>query len=153
MRVAVRELHPCAQMRGFPALAFAAVCLLPAGASAQETVKMIVPRVPVASVPPAVFTEVDGDSPAVAAKRLADQFYDRLQPIEQRVREDQRLRCTSEMLGVSAVALGALRGGTSLTFLGTQALRLGFDRQLTQIRHRTGYYVNEAKAAPQKSSN
>ena len=127
-------------MRGFPALAIGAlmVCVCPAPVAAQANLVMV-PRVPVATVPPTVFTDLDRDAPAAVAKRLADQFYDRLQPIEQRVREDERLRRASEAVGLSAVALGALRGGTSLTFVGTQALRLGFDKQLTRIRNRTGF--------------
>jgi hypothetical protein len=115
-------------MRILPALAIVAtVCSLPARASAQQKVM--------------VLTEPDAETPQVAAKRLADQFYNRLQPIEHLVRDDQRLRRASEAIGLSAIALGALRGGGSLTFVGTQALRLGFDRQLTQIRNRTGLVV------------
>ena len=122
-------------MRILPALAIVAtVCFLPARASAQQKVASAQQKV-------MVLTEPDIETPQVAAKRFADEFYNRLQPIEQLVRDDQRLRRASEAVGLSAIALGALRGGSSLAFVGTQALRLGFDKQLTQIRTRTGFVV------------
>jgi hypothetical protein len=85
---------------------------------------------------------IDGDDDStVTIQRMSEELTERLRPIEQRVREDERLRRAGAVVGLSAAALGALRGQRTLTFVGTHAVRLGLDRQLTTIRKRTGFAV------------
>ena len=93
------------------------------------------------TVAPAISDADTDDDVNVAAQHLADQLAARLQPLEQRLREDRRLRSAGAVLGLSAAAIGALRGQQTLTFVGTQALRLGLDRQLTALRARSGVVV------------
>ena len=82
------------------------------------------------------------DDPVVAAKQLADALSERLRPISERLREDGRLRSAGTVVGLAAIALGSLRGGGALTFAGTQALRVGFERQIGTIRERTGFALS-----------
>jgi hypothetical protein len=82
------------------------------------------------------------DDPVVAAKQLTDALSERLRPIYVRLREDGRLRNAGTVVGVAAIALGSLRGGPALTFAGTQALRVGFDRQIGTIREQTGFTLS-----------
>jgi len=111
--------------------------------SAQERIALrrtrIAPSPPVVSVAPVA---IDGeDDSTVAIQRMSEELTERLKPIEQRFREDERLRRAGAVIGLSAAALGALRGQPTLTFVGTHAVRLGLDRQLTTIRKRTGFVV------------
>jgi hypothetical protein len=102
-------------------------------------VTRVAPSVPVVAAAPVV---IDGeDDSVVTFQRLSHDVTERLEPIEQRFREDERLRRAGAVVGLSAAALGALRGQPTLTFVGTHALRLGLDRQLTTIRKRTGFVV------------
>jgi len=82
------------------------------------------------------------DDPVVAAKQLADALSERLRPISERLREDGRLRGAGTAVGLAAIALGSLRGGPALTFAGTQALRVGFERQIGTIRQQTGFTLS-----------
>jgi len=82
------------------------------------------------------------DDPVVAAKQLADALSERLRPISERFREDGRLRSAGAVVGLTAIALGSLRGGRALTFAGTQALRVGFERQIGTIRQQTGFTLS-----------
>jgi hypothetical protein len=81
------------------------------------------------------------DDVAVAAQRFADEWSERLRPLGERLRDDRRLRRAGAIVGLSAAAIGAVRGQHTLTFIGTQALRVGLDRQLTAIRARSGFNV------------
>ena len=89
---------------------------------------------------PAAEVSVD-DDPVASAKRLSDALSERLRPVEQRFRDDARLRNTGAFVGLGVVAVGALRGQGTLTFIGTQALRIGFDRQLSDVHALTGFSV------------
>jgi hypothetical protein len=118
-------------MRAVPLLTFVAImCGSPAIASAQQK-----------GIVKGVLTEMDVDSPQIAAQRFADQVHDRLQPIEQRFRDDDRLRRAGAVAGAGAIVLGAVGGQAPLTFVGTHALRLALDRPLTAIRRRSGFVV------------
>src|SRR5256885_386928 len=112
--------------------------------SAQDRIALrptprLAPPVPVATVAPVA---IDGaDDSTVAIQRMSEGLTERLRPIEQRFRQDKRLQRAGAIVGLSAVALGALRGQPTLTFVGTHAVRLGLDRQLAPIRKRTGFVV------------
>jgi hypothetical protein len=92
--------------------------------------------------PRAIGERARDDDPVVAAKQLQDTLSERLRPIYDRLREDGRLRSAGTVVGVAAIALGSLRGGSALTFAGTQALRVGFERQLGTIREQTGFTLS-----------
>src|SRR5579864_7703492 len=95
-----------------------------------------------ATVPPKPTVDVSAeDDPVASAKRLSDAVSERLEPLEQRFRDDARLRSAGAVVGLGAIALGALRGQRTLTFLGTQVIRMGLDRQLSAVRARTGFSV------------
>jgi len=133
-------------MRGIAAVsAIGLVVLLPFSAAAQDKFAVRTPRVargtPVVSAAPAITDADTADDVAVAAQRFAEQLSERLQPIEQRLREDARLRRAGAVIGLSAAAIGALRGQQTLTFVGTQAIRLGLDRQLAAVRGRSGVSI------------
>jgi len=133
-------------MRGMAVVpAITIFVLLPFSAAAQDKFTPRAPRVapgtPVVAAAPAITDADTADDAAVAARRFAEQLSARLQPIEQRLREDARLRRAGAVIGLSAAALGALRGQQTLTFVGTQAVRLGLDRQLAAIRARSGLSI------------
>ena len=92
--------------------------------------------------PRAIGERARDDDPVVAAKQLADALSERLRPISERFREDGRLRSAGAVVGLTAIALGSLRGGSALTFAGTQALRLGFERQIGTFREQTGFTLS-----------
>jgi len=125
-----------------------AAAAFPSVVSAQDKVAIRVPLVrpqtPVVSVAPVMTAEDTSDDVRVAAQRFFDNWSARLRPLEQRLREDSRLRRAGAVVGLSAAAIGAVRGEQTLTFVGTQALRLGLDRQLTAIRARSGFSVAPA---------
>lgn len=83
--------------------------------------------------------------PAAAQKTgdTVQRLTERLRPIEDRLRHDDRLRAAESVLGLGAVAYGVLhaRPQGSLTFVGTQALRFGLSRELDAIRARSGFTV------------
>jgi hypothetical protein len=117
--------------------------LWPDDGAAQERATRRAPlslAVPVVSVAPAL-ADVESDKPTVAMKRLSDEWSARLRPIEERFREDRRLRRAGVVVGLGTAALGALRGQRTLTFVGTQALRLGLDKHLTLLRERSGFVL------------
>ena len=122
-----------------------AVAIFPSAVSAQDKAGIRVPQVrvpaPVVSVVPVMTAEDTSDDVAVAARRFVDEWSERLRPLEQRLRQDTRLRRAGAVVGLSAAAIGAIRGEHTLTFVGTQAVRLGLDRQLTAIRARSGFAV------------
>jgi len=134
------------QMRAIAAAAAVAVALgFPFSASAQDKSAVRTTRpaagVPVVTVAPAISDADTADDATVVARRFAEELSARLQPIEQRLREDARLRRAGAVIGLSAAAIGALRGQQTLTFVGTQAVRLGLDRQLSAIRARSGVSI------------
>jgi hypothetical protein len=85
--------------------------------------------------------KLDVDDPQVAARRFEAELVERLKPLEARFREDTRLRHAGTVIGLGAVALGALRREQLLTAVGTGALRLGLDHQLSTIQHTSGFSV------------
>jgi len=134
-------------------LAVALITTLPGLAAAQERFALRpLPTVPTAPSPapppPASATSSPmqnldfGDDPVVAAKRIADKLSERLRPIETRLRRDARLRRAGALVGLAAIAMGALHGDQSLTFVGTEAIRLGLQRQLGAVRARTGFAIS-----------
>jgi hypothetical protein len=133
-------------MRAVAAIAIVAtVAVFPSAVSAQDKPGTRVPIVraqtPVVSVIPVMTAEDTKDDVTAAARRFVDQWSDRLRPLEERLRQDVRLRRAGAIVGLSAAAIGAIRGEHTLTFVGTQAVRLGLDRQLTAIRARSGFTV------------
>src|SRR5436190_21526683 len=77
---------------------------------------------PVVSVAPVAIAGEDEDS-MIAIQRAGERIADRLRPLQQRLQGDDRLRRTGAVVGLGAVAIGALRGTAPLTFAGTQAIR------------------------------
>jgi hypothetical protein len=140
-------LHWAQPMRAVAAIAVVgAVMIFPSSASAQDKVGIRAPQVvraqtPVVSVVPVMTAEDTSDDLTVAARRFVDEWSARLRPLEQRLRQDARLRRAGAVVGLSAAAIGAIRGEQTLTFVGTQAVRLGLDRQLTAIRAHSGFTV------------
>jgi hypothetical protein len=134
-------------MRAIAALAaFGAIAILPSSAVAQDRVTARPAHearggVPVVTVASSIGSSLTDDDAAIAAQRFVNEWSERLRPIEQRLREDRTLRRAGAIVGLSAAAIGAVRGQQTLTFVGTQALRVGLDRQLTAIRARTGFEV------------
>ena len=128
-----------------------AVLLLPASGSAQSrllsqpvNVPHPAPRAaagPVVTVAPVAVVDADDDESLAAIQRASDRIAERLRPLEERLRSDDRLRRAGTVLGLGAVALGAVRGTAPLTFAGTQAIRFGLHRQLTAIEDHTGFSV------------
>jgi len=102
---------------------------------------MVRAQTPVVSVVPVMTAEDTSDDVRVAAKRFMDEWSGRLRPLEERLRQDVRLRRAGAIVGLSAAAIGAIRGEQTLTFVGTQAVRLGLERQLSAIRARSGFTV------------
>ena len=96
------------------------------------------PAGPVVAVAPVT---IDDEESIVAIQRAADRIAERLRPIEDRVRDDERLRRAGAVIGLGALAIGAVRGTRPLTFAGTQALRVGLHNQLAAIRQRSGFVV------------
>jgi hypothetical protein len=133
-------------MRAVAAIAvLGAVAVFPSAVSAQDKLGTRAPLVrshaPVVSVVPVMTAEDTSDDVRVAANRFVDEWSGRLRPLEERLRQDVRLRRAGAIVGLSAAAIGAIRGEQTLTFVGTQAVRLGLDRQLTAIRARSGFTV------------
>ena len=133
-------------MRAVAAIAVVgAVTVFPPAVSAQDKAGIRAPQVrvqtPVVSVVPVMTAEDSSDDVTVAARQFVDEWSERLRPLEQRLRQDARLRRAGAVVGLSAAAIGAIRGEHTLTFVGTQAVRLGLDRQLTAIRARSGFSV------------
>lgn len=142
-------------MHGFAAVvAAASILAAPAAVSAQgrtllQTARVpasIAPRTagPVVAVAPVTIHDADDDDvdlSADAIQRASERILERLRPLEDRLREDQRMRRAGTVLGLGALAVGAVRGTSSLTFVGTEALRLGLHEQLTAIERRSGFSV------------
>ena len=132
-------------MRGFPAIAIAGLLTwsVPAAGLAQDRTIAQSARSAVDGTAGPRRTATFGaenDTPGPSdITRAAEELVSRIQPIEQRLRADPRFRSAGTALGLGAIALGTLRRGSALTFVGTQALRLGLDRQLTQIQNRSGF--------------
>ena len=98
-------------------------------------------RTPIVSVA-ATVTEMNvADDVPAAAKRFSDELSARLRPLETRLNNDARLRSAGAIAALTAAAVGAVRGQRTLTFVGTEAIRLGFNRQLGVVRARTGFTV------------
>jgi hypothetical protein len=76
---------------------------------------------------------------ADSIKRLAE----RLRPLQDRLREDLRMRRAESVvgLGIAAYETFGSRRPLPLSFVGTHALRLGLHRELATIRDRSGYVV------------
>ncbi|HZT78153.1 MAG TPA: hypothetical protein VFA27_15975 [Vicinamibacterales bacterium] len=81
------------------------------------------------------------DDPVVAARRFQQQLADRIRPLEERFRDDARLQGAGALVALGAVALGAVRGQGTLTFIGAQALRLGLEQRMTATRRRAGVSI------------
>jgi hypothetical protein len=117
----------------------------PGGAVAEDKpasrVVTLVPGTPVVSVAAGVTDMAGADDVTAAAKRFSDELYARVRPIETRLQNDSRLRSAGTVIGLSAAAIGALRGQRALTVVGTEAIRFGLDRQLRVVRARTGFSV------------
>ena len=96
------------------------------------------PAVPVVSVAPVTIADENASEPV---ERAAERLVERLRPLEQRLRDDDRVRRAGAVIGISALALGALHGTTPLTLAGTHALRLGLSKHLTAIEARSGFAV------------
>ena len=99
----------------------------------------LAPGTPVVSVAAGVTDMGALDDVTASAKRFSDELSARLRPIETRLRNDARLRSAGTLLGLSAAAVGALRGQRALTLVGAEAIRIGLDRQLGIVRARTGF--------------
>ena len=142
-----RDLHPFQPMRAIAALtAFGAIAASASSVFGQdrmtERLSHEVRRgVPVVTVASSIGAPLTDDDAAAAARRFADEWSARLRPIEERLHQDVRLRRAGAIVGLSAAAIGALRGQPALTFVGTQAVRIGLDRQLTAIRARSGFEI------------
>src|SRR5215470_19484260 len=65
------------------------------------------PAGPVVAVAPVT---IDDEESMAAIQRAADRMADRLRPIEERLRDDERLRRAGTVIGLSALAVGAVRG-------------------------------------------
>jgi hypothetical protein len=141
----VGPLQKIASMRVLAVLLGVAIGVLVAtDGSAQDTTSPPTPRLAPSAPGTAARTGlIDADgvaTPAIVA-RLSEEFDARLRAVEQRFRDDPQLQRAGTVVGLGAVALGALRGKYALTFVGTHALRLGLDQQLTRIRQRSGFAV------------
>jgi len=127
------------------AAALGAIAVLPCTALAQERVTSRPvrphPGVPVVTVAESIGEGLTDDDAAAAARKFVEEWSERLRPLEQRLRDDHRLRRAGAIVGLSAAAIGAVRGQQTLTFVGTQAIRIGLDRQLTAIRARSGFEI------------
>ena len=101
----------------------------------------LAPGTPVVSVAASLTDMSALDDVTASAKRFSDELSARLRPIETRLRNDARLRSAGTLVGLSAAAVGALRGQRALTLVGAEAIRIGLDRQLGIVRTRTGFSV------------
>jgi hypothetical protein len=81
------------------------------------------------------------DAAPLAIDQFSAECVRRLTTIQHRLQEDSQVRSAGAVLGLGAIALGALHGRSSLTLLGTQGLRFGFGSQLARIRKETGFVV------------
>jgi len=77
----------------------------------------------------------------VAASNRLDALTKRVMMLDHQLRTDTRLRGVGALGGMGAVALGAVRHQNAMAFVGTQAIRVGFDRQLAAVREHTGCSV------------
>ena len=136
-------------MRAIQAALAVPLILLPPAASAQErtalrpphaTTSLATPAGPVVAVAPVSIGDPDDDA-AVVMQRTTERLAERLRPLEQRLREDDRLRRAGAIVGIGAVAMGALHGTAPLTFAGTQAVRFGLHGPLDAIERRTGFAI------------
>jgi len=135
-------------MRTFTAGLVAALLLAPTAGMAQGRLALRVVRlapappaaraVPIVRVAPVTIGDEDSSEPV---ERTAERLAERLRPIEQRLRGDDRLRRAGTVAGLGAIALGALRGTAPLTAVGTHALRFGLHSQLAAIETRSGFVV------------
>ncbi len=92
------------------------------------------------ALPPARSVEPPSAA-ALAADQFPDKYFRRLTQIQRRLEGDTQLRSAGAVLGFGAIALGALRGRSALTFVGGQALRFGFAKQVAQIRAASGLAI------------
>jgi hypothetical protein len=140
-------------MRPYAAVLAVPLLLAPIGVSAQPRLAVQTARAaaaiaseraelrrPIVSVAPVMLAGEDDDS-TVAIQRAGERIADRLKPLEERLQHDDRLRRAGAVVGVGAVALGALKGAPPLTFAGTQAIRMGLHNQLTAVERRSGFTV------------
>jgi len=141
--------HPGLMRAITAALAVPLLLLLPFAAAAQERLAphpahaatfTAPPAGPVVAVAPVSIGDPDDDA-AVVMQRTTEHVAERLRPLEQRLREDDRLRRAGAILVIGAVAIGALHGTAPLTFAGTQAVRFGLQAPLDAIERRTGFAI------------
>jgi len=139
-------LHAIRLMRTCTAgLTVALVITAPIAASAQARLAIPSTRLepaprsaPIVSVAPVTIADEESSE---SVERAAERLVARLRPLEQRLRDDDRVRRAGAVIGISALALGALHGTTPLTLAGTHALRLGLSKHLTAIEARSGFSV------------
>jgi hypothetical protein len=88
------------------------------------------------------FGRANAETTSTAGDSL-QRLVERLRPLQDRFREDHRMRRAESILGLGIVAYQALgnRREIPLSFVGTHALRLGLHRELADIRERSGYVV------------
>jgi hypothetical protein len=67
----------------------------------------------------------------------------KVQPLEERLIQDDRLRSAESVVGLGIAVYEARRAHPRLPLgvIGTEALRLGFHHQLATIRHESGYTI------------
>jgi hypothetical protein len=82
-------------------------------------------------------------TPSGDADNRAQQWMKKVRPLQDRIIQNERLRSTASVVGLGIAAYEATRGRPTLPlgFMGTEALRLGFSRQLALIRRESGYVV------------
>lgn len=96
---------------------------------------------PVVAVPHLKPEVREVEDPQMAARRLETALLDRLKPLHARFRDDTSLSRVGAVVGLGALALGAVRREQPLLAVGGGALRIGLDRQLSTIRRSTGFAV------------
>jgi len=119
-------------------LAGSAQTRLAAPAARIDTTSHSRPTVPTVSVAPVTIADDDASE---SVERAAERLVERLRPLEQRLRDDDRVRRAGAVVGIGAIALGALSGAKPLAAAGTQALRLGLSKQFSAIEARSGFAV------------
>jgi hypothetical protein len=77
----------------------------------------------------------------LAAKRFADETLRRLQPLQQWLRQDARMRSAGAVLGAGVIALTTARDSRSLAAVGTQVLRFGLEAPLGEVRNHSGFMI------------
>jgi hypothetical protein len=96
---------------------------------------------PIQRTPTVMNAHANADDDVVAAWKRSDAFSERLLLWKEWLQRDPLFRSAGALFGVGALAAGALRDQTALTFVGTQVVCVGFDRQLNALRKHTGFSI------------